>query len=93
MVETTLTINTKDGLHGRPAARFVQTAARFKSSIRIRNLAREGSKEIDAKSIIAMMQLGAKKGHQILVRAEGDDEQVAIIALQQLSDSNFGEAP
>jgi phosphotransferase system HPr (HPr) family protein len=93
MTEATLTINHGAGLHLRPAALFVQTAAKYQASVRVRNLSRANSPEADAKSMFGVMQIGVAQGHEILVRADGDDEQEAIDALRQLVDGNFGEAP
>jgi phosphotransferase system HPr (HPr) family protein len=93
MTEATLTINHSAGLHLRPAALFVQLAAKYKSTIKVRNLSREHSPETDAKSMFGIMQLGVAQGNQVLVRADGDDEQAAVEALRQLVASNFGENP
>jgi phosphotransferase system HPr (HPr) family protein len=93
MTETTLTIKHSAGLHLRPAALFVQTAAKFKSTIKLRNLSRQNGPETDAKSMFGIMQLGVSQGHQVLVRADGPDEQDAVETLRRLVDNNFGEQP
>ncbi len=87
MIERTVTIRNKLGLHARPAALFVQTAARFKSHIRI---VKNGN-EIDGKSIMGIMTLAASAGSQLKLSAEGEDEMDAITALEQLIVSGFGE--
>ena len=89
--EATLQINHEAGLHLRPAALFVRTAKRFTSAIRLTNLSRPDSKEVDAKSMFGLMQLGVSQGHEVRVQATGDDAAQAISALQQLVDSNFAE--
>jgi phosphocarrier protein HPr len=91
MVETKITVTHKVGLHARPAALFVQTANKFSSSIKIRNLTANG-KTVDAKSIIMVLTLGVMKDHEIQIQAEGADEAAAAEALQSLVASNFGEA-
>lgn len=77
-----LEIRNEHGLHARPAALFVQTAARFKSSITLRNL-KEGGKTVNAKSIMDVLTAGVNQGSRVELTAEGDD---AAVALQALSD-------
>jgi len=82
------TLINPSGLHARPAAQFVQTAGRFKgTSVKII----KESREIDAKSVIGIMSLGAKKGTVLTVRAEGPDETEAVKTLVDLIASGFGE--
>ncbi|MEI6777401.1 MAG: dihydroxyacetone kinase phosphoryl donor subunit DhaM [Chloroflexales bacterium] len=90
-VEMTLTIVNKIGLHMRPAKEFVTTACRFASVIRARNVARPERPVANAKSMIDIMKLGVGFGHQIHLRAEGDDALQALDALARLVANNFGE--
>lgn len=90
MIETEITVKHKVGLHARPAALFVQTANKFPSSIKVRNLTANGD-FVDAKSIIMVLTLGVMNGHAIQLRAEGADEADAISALLSLVEGNFGE--
>lgn len=90
MVETTLTVKHKLGLHARPAITFVKTAGRFQSKIMITNLTRQG-KTIDAKSIVMVLGIGVSCDHTITLTAEGPDEEAAIAALTELIETNFGE--
>ncbi len=83
----TLTLINKVGLHARPASQFVQTAARFSSSITVSYQSRQAN----AKSIIQVMGLGAGGGADIALYAEGVDAEEAIAALQQLVAEKFGE--
>jgi phosphocarrier protein HPr len=89
MQEITMTVQHKVGLHARPAALFVQTAKKFTSDI----LVTKDEREANAKSILSILTLGANKGAVITVRATGEDEAMAVEALQALVESNFGEAP
>jgi phosphotransferase system HPr (HPr) family protein len=77
----------KVGLHARPASLFVQTAARFASSITIECNARRAN----AKSILQVLSLGAGGGAEISIHAEGEDAEAAVAALQQLIADKFGE--
>jgi len=90
MTEATLTITNTVGLHARPAALFYKKTREFKSKITIQNLSREGSKEVPV-SPFQLLQIGVLQGHQIRLRATGEDEQVAIAALTKLVEENFGE--
>jgi phosphocarrier protein HPr len=87
MLEKKLIIKNKFGLHARPAAVMVQTASRFKSKIKIV----KDSHEVDGKSIMGLMTLAANAGSTITLLADGDDEIQALLALEQLIESGFGE--
>ena len=91
MVETKVTVTNKVGLHARPAAVFVQTANKFRSSIKVTNATSSG-KTVDAKSIIMVLTLGVMKDHEIRIQADGTDEAAAVAALESLVANNFGEA-
>ena len=87
MQEVTLTIRNKVGLHARPAALFVRTAGKFKSKV---SAVKDG-REVNAKSILSVLTLGAEQGAVVTIRAEGEDEVEAVEALQELVENNFGE--
>ena len=87
MPEITLTVNHEVGLHARPASAFVKTAAGFSSDITVTH----GEKTANAKSILTVLTLGAHKGAEILIKAEGDDADDALKALEELVNNNFGE--
>ncbi|WP_448576684.1 HPr family phosphocarrier protein [Thermomicrobium sp.] len=80
----------RSGLHARPAALFVQTAARYRSAIRVRSLTRDTS-YVDAKSILGVLGLGAECGHEIEVAVEGEDEREALAALKQLFEQTLAQ--
>jgi phosphocarrier protein len=87
MIQTTLTISNKLGLHARASAKLTKLAAGFKSEI---FLSRNG-RRVNAKSIMGVMMLAAGLGAQVELEAEGPDEQVAAEALKALVDDKFGE--
>jgi phosphotransferase system HPr (HPr) family protein len=91
--EIVLTITNDAGLHLRPASLFVRTAARFQSDIRIANLDRNPTKDVNAKSIMGLMQLGVGPGQEVRVRATGSDAADAVAALKHLVANNFAEQP
>lgn len=64
-------------LHARPAASFVKTAIRFRSRVTVA----AGNKSADAKSILAVLALGATGGTRLTLSAEGEDASAALDAL------------
>ncbi len=85
-----ITIKNKQGIHARPAAKIVTTAAQFTSEITIQNLT-TNSQIINAKSINQVITLGILQGHQIEISASGMDADEALNALNKLAQNNFGE--
>jgi phosphocarrier protein HPr len=88
MTERTVTIQNRNGLHARPAAEIVKTAAKFRCEI---TLIREDL-EVNGKSIMGVMMLAAEFGSQLVIRCDGADEQGALDALAALIESKFGES-
>ena len=64
-------------LHARPAARFVKEAMGFSAQIWVA----AGEREVDAKSLLSILALGARRGTTLRLRAEGDDAGAALDAL------------
>ena len=87
VMETSLVISNKVGLHARPAALLVQTAAKFQAKIQVQL----DERTVNAKSILNVLKLGATLGSIITVRAEGEDAEQAIAALTDLVHRNFDE--
>lgn len=88
MKQLILKIINEVGLHARPAAVFVKEAARFQSSIRVRNLTC-GSDWSNAKSILGVLTLGVQKDHEIELQIEGQDEEEAVGSLAELIRTDF----
>lgn len=88
MIERTVTIANKNGLHARPAAEIVKMAAKFKCDI----LLVRDDLEVNGKSIMGVMMLAAEFGSSLLLRADGPDETEAVGAIAQLIESKFGES-
>ncbi len=82
MVQVKYTIKNEEGLHARPASDFCKTASSFKSSITV---IKDGE-EFEAKSILMVLCIGAVKGDEIELRAEGEDEEEAVKALIETLD-------
>ncbi len=84
MAEKKVTLEPEEGLHARPAAEFVRKAKQFSAEITVI----KGEKEANAKSPMKIMALGAKKGDEIVIRAEGDDAEEAVKTLIELVSKN-----
>ena len=80
-------IRNRLGLHARAAAKFVHTATRFTSQIRV---TRDG-KTMDGKSIMGILLLAAAAGSSVVITADGADESDALDALCRLIEGGFGE--
>lgn len=83
MVQVSYTIKNEEGLHARPASDFCKTAGRFKSQIKVL----KDGEEYEAKSMLMVLCIGAIKGDEIEIWAEGEDEQEAVDALVETLDS------
>jgi phosphocarrier protein HPr len=75
--ETTVALPSAVALHARPAANFVKTAMRFRSRVTVG----VNGKTADAKSILAVLALGARGGTSLQLNAEGEDAPAALDAL------------
>jgi len=87
MIEKDVTVINKLGIHARPASSIVRAVTRFKSKV---ELIKDGS-AADAKSIMNVLMMAAKKGTVIKVRADGEDEQEAVQAVIDLFEAKFNE--
>lgn len=85
MVQLTYTIKDEQGIHARPAGQLVKEAASFTSKVTI---AKDG-KEMDAKRIFGVMGLGVKCGDEIVIKADGEDEDAAIEAIRNFLVNNL----
>ncbi len=87
MIDTTVTINNKAGLHARAAAKLVSITTTFCSKIEIGH----ESKMVDGKSILSVMMLAACCDTTLKLVIEGKDEEKALQAIEQLIDNRFDE--
>ena len=87
MIERTVRVVNKEGIHLRPAERIAQTAGAFKASVALRN----GDCRVNAKSILGILALEAALGAEVTLIAEGPDDQEAAAALEKLFAEGFGE--
>ncbi|HCG79176.1 MAG TPA: HPr family phosphocarrier protein [Oceanospirillales bacterium] len=87
MIQKNVLIINKLGLHARAAAKLVSTASAFSSQLKI---GKDG-RMVDCKSIMSVMMLAASKGTELILTAEGSDEEAAVDAITDLIDRRFDE--
>lgn len=87
MIERTVKIINKAGLHTRPAATIVKMAAKYKCEFHI---SRDGL-NINGKSIIGVMTLAAEEGSELLLTFDGEDEEAASNEIVDFFNRGFDE--
>ena len=87
MIMATVTIVNKLGLHARAASRLVNCASGFAAEIEIVR----GTRSVNAKSIMGVLTLAAGLGTELVIQADGHDEQQALDAVTALFRDRFGE--
>jgi len=88
LIERRVKIININGLHARPATRFAEMANKFHSEIFVRT---EKKEEVNGKSIIDLLTLGARRGTEILITADGEDKEIALDVLEGLVNDRFNE--
>ncbi len=83
LIKKKIVVKNKQGLHARPAALFVQIANKFDSRITVRR----DKEEVNGKSIMGILMLGAERDSSIIIEAEGDDANLAILELEKVVSS------
>ena len=78
-IEKEFIVKNAQGLHARPAAVFVQIASKFNSNVTIK----KGDEQVNGKSIMGILTLGAEKNAKITLEVTGDDAEAAIQELEQ----------
>ena len=80
LVKKEIVVKNKQGLHARPAALFVQIANKFDSRITVTR----DKEEVNGKSIMGILMLGAEKDSIIIIEADGQDALVALAELERI---------
>ncbi len=73
-------VKSKSGLHARPAGLLVALSQKFKSEIFIE----KDGKAVNGKSIMGILSLGTSHGDELVIKADGHDEDDAVVALEEL---------
>lgn len=84
-IKKAFTVKNKSGLHARPAALFVQIANKFDSRITV--MREDDNEQVNGKSIMGILMLGAEKGSSIIIEAQGPDAEAALAALEKIVSS------
>jgi len=87
LVKKQLVVKNKSGLHARPAALFVQVANKFESRITVKR----DEEEVNGKSIMGILMLGAEKDSVIIIEADGEDAQTAMTELEKIITCEDGQ--
>ncbi len=87
MIEQTVLITNRRGLHARASAKFVTMASGLPAKVEVE---KDGSSVVGT-SIMGLMMLGAAMGDHVTIRAQGDGAQLSVSALVELIEAKFGE--
>lgn len=85
MKEFTYVITDEIGIHARPAGMLVKEAKAFTSKITLE----ANGKSADVTKLMAVMSLGVKNGAEVVIRAEGEDEDAAIAKMEEFMKENL----
>ena len=88
MIDTTIDVINKLGLHARASDKLIEVTSKFRSSIQIG----KGDKLIDAKNIMSLLMMGAGKGTTLRLVIDGTDEEQALQEIETLFAAKFYEA-
>jgi catabolite repression HPr-like protein len=78
MISKSVQIRLKNGLEASPVALLVQEASKYDSKVYVQS----GTRRVNAKSIMGMMTLGLDNGEELVVQADGQDEEAAIAGIE-----------
>lgn len=88
MARREATIGSRVGLHARPAAIFVQASTEAGVPVKV---GRPEGKLVDARSMLGVLALGAKNGDTVVLEAEGEGADAALVALVELLEQDHDE--
>ncbi len=77
-IQKNVIVRSKQGLHARPAAMFVQIANKYDAEVSVR----KGGEEINGKSIMGILMLGADSGSELVLTLNGPDAPAALAELE-----------
>ena len=86
-VQARVRLSNARGLHARPCSAIVALALAHRSTLKVRC----NGTEVDGRSILSLMTLGAAHGSELEFVAEGDDAAVLLARLRELVESGFDE--
>lgn len=89
MTHRTIEVASTHGLHARPAALFVQAAAKAGRPVRLA----KGGREVDAASILGVVSLGVSRGDEVTLTVDGEDADRIIDELAAFLRTDHDAAP
>jgi len=90
MAQRNVVIGSSVGLHARPAALFVQAAAKQPVKVKIGKV---GSDPVDARSILSVLALDARNGDEVVLSAVGEGDETALAELAELLERDLDAEP
>ncbi|MGN0495565.1 MAG: HPr family phosphocarrier protein [Lachnospiraceae bacterium] len=85
MKEFKYVITDEIGIHARPAGMLAKEAKAFSSKITLE----ANGKSAEVTKLMAVMSLGVKNGAEVVIKAEGDDEDAAIAKMEEFMKANL----
>jgi PTS hybrid protein len=85
--QTDVVLTNEVGLHARPAALLARSISELDTDVAVRF----GDQEVDAKSVLELMNLGARGGDTLTVTAVGPDAKDALRRITDLAERRFDE--
>lgn len=82
MITKSFIIQNQYGIHARPARMIVEEASKFRSDVWLS----KNGEEINAKSIMGILMLEARKDTELVLRVSGEDEETAMDAMTAVLD-------
>lgn len=83
----TVTVRNPQGLHARPADLVVRMASKYEATI----LIGKDGEQVDCKSILSLLTLGAAQGTELSITADGTDAAEAVESIAQLFETGFDD--
>ncbi|MCX7842043.1 MAG: HPr family phosphocarrier protein [Clostridia bacterium] len=88
MISREVIVKNGAGLDSKQAAFLIQKVSNFKSSIYVE----KDERKANAKSLLGLLSLSIASGMKIVIRAEGEDEELAVQEVEEYFNSGLGEA-
>ena len=79
-----VTVQVPDGLHHQTAARFIQTANRFTSVVRVVY----GDNNVNAKSLLGVLSLSIGAGTRITITADGAKQAAEVLKQETAAEAS-----
>jgi phosphocarrier protein HPr len=80
MISKDYIVTSAEGIHARPATKLARLAKEYRSIISLK----KGDRVVKLNSMLNILTIGAKRGDTITIIVEGEDEQMAYTAIDQL---------